>query len=79
MEVGIAIGVLSMKILMNIMTKFHLIFVHMIDSRFVHQDDKAESTDDKNDDGKEDVDNVMTEMILEILNFDYLHPPLYMN
>ena len=77
MEVGIAIGVLSMKILMNIMTKFHLIFVHMIDSRFVHQDDKAESTDDKNDDGKEDVDNVMTEMILEILNFDYLHPPVY--
>ena len=66
-----------MKILMNIMTKFHLIFVLMIDSRFVQQDDKAESTDDKNDDGNEDVDNAMTEMILEILNFDYLHPPVY--
>ena len=35
------------------MTRFHLIFVHLIDSKFAHWDDKAESTDDKNDDGNE--------------------------
>ena len=64
---------------MNIMTGFHLIFVHLIDSKFAHCDDKAESTDDKNDDGNEAADNTMTEMILKMLNFDYLHPPLYMN
>ena len=27
---------------------FHLIFIHLVDSRFAHWDDKAESNDDKN-------------------------------
>ena len=41
------------KLLKNII-KFHLIFVQLVDSRFAHLYDKAESIDDKNEDGNED-------------------------
>ena len=53
-----------MKILMNIMTEFHLIFVHLIDSKFAHCDDKAESTDDKNDDGNEATMEILVTFII---------------
>ena len=49
---------------MNIMTRFHLIFVHLIDSKFAHCDDKAESTDDKNDDGNEATMEILVTFII---------------
>ena len=46
------------------MTGFHLIFVHLIDSKFAHCDDKAESTDDKNDDGNEATMEILVTFII---------------
>ena len=38
---------------------FHLIFIHLVDSRFAHWDDKAESNDDKKDNEIEDAAGTM--------------------